>query len=224
MTALDLGVQRDPVRAMVRLIEIVRAGKLDDHIVERPVLRVQYGPQAKVHYGMFFGAGVIHRGIELAHRTFRNNQQGVFGASLVTASLLTRMGLAGSSGGVLAPDKIGVLVDQMSVCRGASRIVLATSLERLFLRMRPFWGDGPGGIRFTSVAADAPALGRSIPGILAGHPGRAVKESNGYVSRNAHGVEMLMNCGFTVDGELVDPVSDRMVSITADQRVRFVRA
>ena len=49
-------------------------------------------------------------------------------------------------------------------------------------------------------------------------------ERNGYVSRNAQRVDLRMDCGFTVDGELEAPVADRIVSLTADTRVPFVRA
>jgi choline kinase len=224
MTALDLGMRRDSVYAVKRLIEMVRKGDVRDRVVERPVLRVRHGPGRHVRYGMFFGAGVIHRGIELVHAVFPKERQGVLGASLVTAALLARMGILGDSQGVLTPDKIGIFVDRLPVDRGESSLVMATSLDRLFLRMRPFWGTGPGGVRFTAIASAAPGIGRALPGILAGHPGKAVDEDNGYLSRNASRVDLRMDCGFTVDGELVEPAGGRIVSITGDDVVRFVRA
>jgi hypothetical protein len=225
MTALDLGTQRDPVRALAGLVAAARTGDLDRRLVNRRVLRVQYGPGFEVRYGMFLGAGVIHRGIELVHRVFpKGRSQGVFGASLVTATLLARLALLGDSHGVLTPDKVGILIDRWPADRGESALVMATSLERLFLRMRPFWGRGPGGVRFTSIAADVSAIARALPGILAGRPGTRVREHTGYTSRNAHRVDLHMHCGFTVDGELVEPHADRVLSITADGSVRFVRA
>ena len=36
--------------------------------------------------------------------------------------------------------------------------------------------------------------------------------------------EMRFDCGFTVDGELVRPEPGRVVSLTADDTVHFVRA
>jgi hypothetical protein len=224
MTALDLGGRRNPVRAMAGLLRAARVGPLEDRHLERPVLRVQYGPGITTRYGMFFGAGVVHRGIELVHRVFPKERQGVFGASLVTATLLARMALLGESHGVLTPDKVGILVDRSQVERGESSLVMASSLERLFLRMRPFWGRGPGGVHFTSIAADTSGIARALPGILAGRPAERVNERNGYTSRNARRVDLRMDCGFTVDGELTPPSPDRIVSITANDVVRFVRA
>jgi diacylglycerol kinase (ATP) len=224
MTALDLGSRRDPVRAMAGLLQAARTGSLEDRTLERPVLRVQYGPGINTRYGMFVGAGVVHRGIEMVHRTIPRNRQGVSGGSLVMATLLARMALLGESDGVLTPDKIGILVDRSQIERGESKLVLASSLDRLFLRMQPFWGGGPGGVRLTSIASDAGGFARALPGILAGRPPAHVNERNGYISRNARHVALRMNCGFTVDGELIGPSPDRVLSISADDVVRFVRA
>ena len=89
MTALDLGSSRGSVRAMLGLIVRAGNGDLYRDVVERPVLRVEYdsnsGPNSRTRYGMFFGAGVIQRGIELVHRRFRKDRQGVFGAAIVSA-------------------------------------------------------------------------------------------------------------------------------------------
>jgi hypothetical protein len=225
MTALDLGTRRDPLRAMASLIEAVRSGRIGERCVERRVLRVRYGPGHESRYGMFFGAGVIHRGIELVHRVFPpGRSQGVLGASLVTGALLGRLALLGDSQGLLAPDKVRILLDGWPAERGESRLVMATTLDRLFLRMRPFWGSGPGGVRFTALSADARRLERALPGILRGRPGRMVTERNGYTSRNAKRVDLELGCGFTVDGELVEPCPGRTLSITAENTVRFVRA
>jgi hypothetical protein len=50
-----------------------------------------------------------------------------------------------------------------------------------------------------------------------------VTEQNGYVSRNAKRVDLILDCGFTVDGELFDPVPGRHVALTANHTVQFVR-
>ena len=61
-------------------------------------------------------------------------------------------------------------------------------------------------------------------GILAGRPRLQVNEHDGYVSRNADRVDLRLDCGFTVDGELEAPGMERIVSIRSDDRIRFVRA
>jgi len=225
MTALDIGASRDPVRGMARLLHALSDGSIAQRVVERPVLRVAYGRHREVAYGMFFGAGTIHRAIELVHRVFPPGRaQGVFGATLTTAALLARAALGRAADGVLEPDKLQVALDGETVRGGEFSLAMATTLVRLFAGMRPFWGQGSGNVRFTSLDTGAEGLGRAVPGILAGRPPRFATEERGFTSRNADFADLAMHCGFTVDGELVEPEPDRFVTIRADDRLRFVRA
>jgi hypothetical protein len=234
MTALDLGAHRDPVKGLEALIASDRAGELERRVAQRRVLRVQYGserhalyggPECHALYGMFFGLGVIHRGIQLAHRNFpRGRAQGVLGGTLVTGALLSRLALLRERGGVLAPDKLQLMLDGEMQPGGEYSLAMACTLDRLFARMRPFWGEGAGGVPFTSIEFGAKDLWKAVPGILAGCPGAHVHERNGYTSRNLDRALIGANCGFTVDGELVDPELGQVISVTATEPIRFVRA
>ena len=225
MTALDLGAHRNPVKGMAELIAATREGTLDERRVERQVLRVEYGADRKFLYGMFFGGGMIYKAIELNHRLFKKNarSQGVVGATLVTAGLVARAAM-GKTDGILEPNKVQILLDGEPVARGEFLMVISTSLQRLFAGMRPFWGTGPGGVRFTALASDAQNFKAAVPGLLRGNPRRFVGESTGYLSRNVKCAELRFDCGFTVDGELVMPEPGCVASLTADACVPFVRA
>jgi hypothetical protein len=194
------------------------------------VLRISYGYgiERAAQYGMFFGAGIIKRAIELNHRLFDNGEQrslveGVPGATLVTAGLLGRA-ITGDKSGILTPDKVQILLDGESVDQGEFHLVMASTLSRLFSRMRPFWGQGPGGVRFTSIAAPCERIGQAAIGMLRGKPAEWVTPENGYTSRNIERAELRMNCGFTVDGELWQPDPDRSIALSAERVVHFVRA
>jgi hypothetical protein len=225
MSALDLGAHRDPVKGMRALIASARAGTLEERIEPRQVLRAEYGPARQPLYGMFFGGGMINRAIELNHRLFKQEarSQGVFGAAMITAGLLGRASL-GSTEGILAPNKVQILLDGEPVVQGEFLMVISSTLTRLFARMRPFWGSGPGNLQFTSISSGADSLLRVAPGILRGRPSSRVSEENGYLSRNVKCAEMRFDCGFTVDGELVAGEADCVVTLTADDTVQFVRA
>ena len=67
-------------------------------------------------------------------------------------------------------------------------------------------------------------LGRAAPGILRGRPLPWVTPENGYTSENARCAEFQMDCGFTVDGEIVPPEPGRVVTVSARDCVQFVRA
>jgi hypothetical protein len=223
MSAIDLGSHRNPARGLAELIERARQGRLEEREVRRAVLRVDLGPEDGVHYGIFFGAGVLHRAVQLTPRYFPEGRaQGIFGAGAVTGTLLARTAF-GQIGGVLAADKMQIAVDTEPAESFELRLAMATTAERLFLGMRPFWGTGPGEVRLTLLAADAHRLPRAAWGVLRGRPASWVGPETGYVSRNCERVDLRLDCGVTLDGELFDAVPGRSVELGSDRRVRFVR-
>ena len=86
----------------------------------------------------------------------------MFGALLVRVALLRRSG-------IVAPDKLHIVVDGREIDGGEFMVGMATSLGRLFAGMHPFWGVGPGGVRFTAVRGHAPQVALSAPGVLTGN-------------------------------------------------------
>ena len=126
--------------------------------------------------------------------------------------------------GILESDKIQVLLDGDLLQAGEFRLAMSTTLDRLFWRLRPFWGEGPGGVHVTCVTSDARCFGRTAPGILAGRPPARATESNGYTSRNVERAEFRQSCGFTIDGEIYSQPADDVATTVADRRVTFVRA
>jgi hypothetical protein len=224
MTALDLGAQRDPVKGLRTILRAVQSGTLERLLVRRPVLRIESATRGNVQYGMFFGAGVIHRAIALTHRVFpAGKSQGVLGASLVTAGLLARASFKANEG-VLAPDKAQVYLDGDLVRHGEFTLLIGSTLQRLFMRLNPFWGEGSGGVRFTSMAHGADRMGRAIPGLVRGRPNRNMTSAAGYTSRNVNRAELRIDCGYTVDGEVFPGHPDERISLSADHRITFVRA
>jgi hypothetical protein len=227
MSALDLGAKSDPVRGFAELIEAVETNRLEERISPRHVIGVRHGADRRMNYGMFFGCGMISRAVAVEQKVFEKGLgrkiQGVASSTLVTAGILGRMAV-GDNTGILTPDKVQVLIDGEYMPRSEYFLMISTSLHRLFSRMRPFWGEGDGGVRFTSIASDADRIPRSLPGILRGRPASFVTEESGYTSRNAKRVGLKMDCGFTIDGELYPGEPDQTVELSADHTVRFVRA
>jgi hypothetical protein len=174
---------------------------------------------------MFFGVGMIHRAIKLTHELFpRGRSQGAFGAGLVTVGLVSKAAL-GAKDGVLAPDKLQIMLDGDLVKGGEYHLAISTTLKRLFWRIDPFWGTEEGPVRFTAIGTKVERFATAAPRILWGRtlPERVTPE-NGYTSRNVERAQLRLDSGFTVDGETFGPHPDEVVSITADHRVTFVRA
>ena len=225
MTCLDLETRRDSLCAIADLVLAGRRGLIHERVVERPVLRIEHGIQRSVDYGMFFGAGATPRAIDLVQNVFpKGRAQGVFGGGVVAAGLLARIAAGKDRCEILDPDKASLLLDRDPVPGDHFRVLMSCTLDRLFLGLRPFWGEGKGNVRFTAIDAEAQNFGRALPGILRGRPGITVDESTGYTSRNVNRAEIRMDCGFTVDGEIIREVPGGMLTLTAEDVVPFLRA
>jgi hypothetical protein len=224
MNAVDIGSHRDPVSALSAIITAARNGVLSERIVERPVLRVDFGPGQHTQYGLFFGGGVFQRTIALKHQILpKRHFQGLIGSAAFTGTLLMRAVL-GSVSGLLTPDQVEIQLDGQPVEQGKFLLVMATSLERILFNLFPFWGRESAPVRFTAIAPDVP---RSLPAILRvlrGRPPFPGVVTPGYLSHNVQHVELHLDCGFLVDGELFPPAPGRVIRIGADQRLRFVRS
>lgn len=224
MTALDLGAEKDPARALARLLEAAKRGQLASRLVDRPVLRVTSNHRDTPQYGMFFGGGLLQRAIRLTHRIFPSGRShGVLGPGIVTGTLLTRM-FSRPTDGIATPDKAEIQIDGKPVDAAEFYLTMATSLDRLFLKMNPFWGAGDGGVRFTSISSQVERFARATPQLLRGKPPAFATPERGYTSANAECVELRFGCGFTVDGEIFAPEPDEIVTVEADRRIQFVRA
>lgn len=222
MTAMDLGAHRDPVRGLAGLIAADRAGRLDERVQRRPVLRVEIAEG--VHYGMFLGFGMLHRAVDLVHQVFpEGKSQGVFGAGVVTGVLMLQAAVGGVRG-VLTPDKMRISLDGEPLPPREVLLAMTTTLERLFLRMRPFWGRERAPLRVTLIDGGARRFAAAAPGILRGRPAGLVRAENGYRSRNVHELVVQLDAGIILDGELYDPIPDRVVRVGAVEGVRFLRA
>ncbi len=224
MTAMDLGAHRNPIKGLRSLLEDARADRIKDRAVDRPLLRVETLRDRRVHYGFFFGAGMIHRAIDLTHNLFPTGRsQGSLGAGVVTAGLILRA-IARRNDGILTPDKAQILLDGDLVDGGEFSLIIASSLQRLFLKMNPFWGREDAAVRFTALVSGCERTALAAPGILRGKPAGFVRPEAGYTSRNVEEAELRLDAGFTVDGEIIPPRSGEIVRITGDRRIRFVRA
>lgn len=223
LIALDVGLRGRREGAVTRLLNRAGAGGVDDAIVRRRLIRLEARPGAPSLYGMFFGTAAMCRAI-LATRS--GLEAHGIEASAAAAAMLA--GIAGSHllgryGGdaILSGDKIAVGFDGATA--GAPRdwlLAIVTTLDRLVLRSRPYWGDGPGGLRFTGIHYPPRRLLRAIPSILRG---RGAALGRDYVSRNADSVTLTMACPYTLDGELFTPTEDEAVTLSDGGEVRFVQ-
>jgi diacylglycerol kinase (ATP) len=222
MTAGDVGLRGRSTAAFRRLLERARAGNVGASVVRRKILRVENIRGAPPQRCLFFGAAAIYDAIELCCRkVYARGLNGNLGMSLTLGGLLLSS-LLGRSDGALRGHDIAVAIDAQPAVRAKRLLVLATTLERMILGSRPFWNEGDGSIRFTSVAHPPLHLVRSTPKVLYGWR-RATLSEEHYASCGAERIALRLDGAFTLDGEFFEPVPDQPILLTAPDELSFVR-
>lgn len=170
--------------------------------------------------GFFWGMGAILRGIEYCQNTVYGAGIGGEQASGV-ALVRTVVGIARRQ----PPFSGGVTVRlegaNPSGCFDAS-ILLATTLEQLFLGIRPFWGGGSGEVQGLLVEEPAQRLVRNLPALLRGRPNRHMTAATGYHSFRSDGLHVTASGRFTLDGELYE-FEDGPLVLEPSPPLRFLR-
>ncbi len=223
MTAGDVGLRGNRGRALRRLLAWASSPGPGVRIVERPVLRVQPAPGRPAVYGMFFGAAGIVQGIRFCRDEIHTRGLGgEIGPGLALARLAFDA-LRGRSEH-LAAERAGISLDGRPAEQGKYLLALVSTLERLFLGLRPYWGMGEGPLHYTAVRAGPRHLLRLLPRALRGHRHHWLTEENGYASDNVDEVRLFIDSSFTVDGEIYPTDSQAGPVVVGDGgRVSFVR-
>jgi diacylglycerol kinase family enzyme len=223
LIAGDVGLPGRCAEGLRRLLAWAHAGSPEAAIVERPVLRMRAEDTPEPAFGMFFGAASILRGVEYAvTRVHPLGIRGELGAGLAFCRMLGR--LARGRHERLSAISVEAAIDGGPPERRDCLVVLVTTLRRLFLGLRPYWGSEPGPLHYTAVAARPRHLLRVLPSLLRGRASRHGTPEHGYVSRNAHEIRLSVSGGFMLDGEVLGK-RDGPETVVLDEggRVAFVR-
>lgn len=216
MIAHDIGAPRRPEAALRRLL----SGRRPE-IAKRRIIRLQGNGERPI-YGMFFGTAAIVRGIEYCRRAvhpLKLESSTAAGAALA-ALLAKRIWRRGGEDKVFRGDGIAVGLDGAAPETDTYLIVLVTTLNRLVMRTRPFWGSGSGGLRYTALRYPPRQMWRRLPVLLYGGEARTLPP-NDYISVNADDVLLDMACPYTLDGELFEASPRRPVRLSSGPELRF---
>jgi hypothetical protein len=223
MTAADVGPRGGAARSLSRLIAMSRSGTLKRYVIERHVLRVENAKGHPPMRAMFFGTAGIVRAIQLCREHLHaRGIEAAWATGLTLFGMIAGWLLSGGRGEAFRGDDIGVAADGEATHREVRLLVLATTLERLILRSRPFWNLAGGPVRYTSIAHPPRHLLRAAPSILYGSSDRRSLGPD-YVSRGVRQLTLEMDCPFTLDGQLFEPDPRRPMIITAADQIRFAR-
>ena len=227
MTAGDVGASEALLPSLRRLLD--PSGELEGTVVERPVLRVDVSPEGPTQFGMFFGTGAIVRGIEFCHR--RVHSRGLrdsLAPALCTLRVLWAMARGDERYAAPRPTTVTGRVGEGRAGGGEEEqdylLVLASSLERLFAGLRPYWGDADGAFYHSRLRARPGHALRTLPPLFWGRAGRFATPGHGYYSGKLDSLSLEMDGPVTVDGEVYQ-ASRRAgpVRVSVGGRVGFLR-
>ncbi len=200
MTAKDCKVFGKPEKAMRRLIKKLSQSGFPACIT-RPVLRIQHG-DSPPEYGMFFGTGAIVAAVKYSHERVRNT--GLTGEKVSWIVLLRFLFslLSGKGESASLHLKTGIsLNDDENTDVGEYLMIFTTSLNRLVLGLRPYWGRQQKPIHTTFVRRSPRRLWCAIWPLLTGR-GECLSATDGYRSVNLSSLSLSMTADYIIDGEI----------------------
>ncbi len=201
MTARDLGFQGSVIHSLKRIAAWSRSGQGNAQIARRPILRVRHPASPRPHYGLFFGAAVIYRGINLFHS--RIHGLGLRGRPANALILMRYLAAAMARDfDALGAAEASVTVDGIPLKTKRFTLILTYTLEQLIFGMRPHWGQEEGALRLTAVNANPKYFLRAMAAVCQGRRSRLLTAENGFYSHNAHEIRIALDGGFALDGEL----------------------
>lgn len=222
MIARDVGVPGAPPAALRRVLDWITDESGNAKVVERPVLKVETSPEQQPLYGMFFGAAGICQGIRFC--LDRVHPAGISG-QLAAGVTLGRFLIAAARGGgsLIKPVPAKVTLDKGPTEEREYFLILMSTLERLFLGLRPFWSRETAPLHFTALDARPKHLLRALLPVLRGTQGRCNLPEHGYFSRKVKEAHLTLGGGFTLDGELYySDASSTEVIVTEGGKASFL--
>ena len=220
MTAADLGVK---TRALDRQVALIGAGGAPDAVKSRPTVRVANPEDGKVRHGMFLGTGAIWRGVRFCQdRVHATGLKGDWATGITMVAGLTRA-LVGRAGPgedrIDRPYHMRIDADGENQVDSLQVVFLATTLDRLILGTRPFWGGATAPLRATAIAHPPPSL-RWARAVLYGGEERVVPaQCRSFAARE---IAVSVGCQWVMDGEVFDGPDNAPLRIEAGPSFTYI--
>jgi diacylglycerol kinase (ATP) len=200
MTAADIGFRSRSLAAQAAFVSnpVVRV------TAKRASLRIDGAYDGKIQHGMFLGTGAIAIATKYCQTVL--NDRGIHGswataATLGIALLRAAVGRQGKHDPSRfdQPHQIALTIDGHVLADGQNLMALCTTLEKLILGSRPFWGGKTAGIRCMTLGFPIPNLLRWTYPMLYGSESRQMPE----VARSGSGQRIVLESSslFVLDGE-----------------------
>jgi diacylglycerol kinase (ATP) len=222
MTAADLGFRNRNIKVQADFI----ANRESRVLARRPTLRVANPKDGKARHGMFLGTGAVWQATlfcqEAIHRVGLKGDAATF-ATLAAA--LARAFFTPANPGdptrIDRPYDITLLPSGETVPSRRHLLLLATTLDKLILGTRPFWGGKAGPIRVSTIPYPVPPIARWLVPLMYGGEDRAVPAGARSLSGSAF--EIATSTPFVIDGEFFEPPVEAPLRLETGIEFTYVR-
>jgi diacylglycerol kinase (ATP) len=221
MTAADLGFRRKAIGDQASFIANVQPQEIRSRHTVRVVNPKSRGPL----HGMFFGTGAVAEATRYCQIAF--NDKGVGGQWATFATLATVLSKSlflapnpGDPNRFDRPYPITLKADGQTLCDGNQLLMLATTLDKLILSAKPFWGGATAPLRLTTMPYPVPSIPRWIIPSLYGKETR--KGPPGAISTACQSCEVTCPTSFVIDGEFYDPPTDEPLRLESGPRFDYI--
>jgi hypothetical protein len=212
--AFDLGVRGSWTLDAV----LASAGQTDARIRLRSPLEVtRKGSAGLPLRGFVFGAAGLVRGHALASGLHRAHVFHNISVALTLAGAVGQVAFGAADDAWRRGEPLTLSVDDGPVRPGPRLVTMATTLQRLPFRMRPF-GPARHGLKFLDADAPPRQLARAVPTLLWGR-GEGWLTKNGYRRGDAHTLRLTVEGSVFLDGEVY---AGGDLTVTEGPRLRFL--
>lgn len=221
LAAKVMGVHKAGKGGIRALLADLRAGKLDQHRHDIPLLEISLAKGARPIYGFFLSTGALPNGIRFCRRKLHSKgASGSIAVGLTLARLI--FGPNGKDGNeVMRPTDLALETSAFHAA-GSHLFTLATTLPHFNLGIDPFWGTEDAPLRFTHATWPANGLVRAMFGILT-HAGTKTMRKRGMESFNIEEALLAYKGDIVLDGEFLSPPPDGKLKITTTAPAVFIR-
>lgn len=207
MTAADLGFRHRSITAQAEYIRNLEPS----HTRDRHTLRVVNPLDGKPRHGMFLGTGAISEASLYCQRVL--NARGLKGSWATFATLARATGRTMFSNPnpndetrFDRPYPLQVTVEGKGICSGTQLLLLSTTLEKLILNAKPFWGSATGPIRTTVLPYPVPYIPRWLLPMM--YASETRKTPKGAISISTKNLEITCPISYVIDGEFFEGPND----------------
>lgn len=221
--ALDMGIDELPVPYLKRLIERVEAGQEGER-VDRPVLSLDLGDGGPSVHGFLLGAIAFYQGTILGRRKVHSlGFQQSLGSKLgllLSALRVIWYGPGEKSG--FTGERVTPVIDGRTGKTEELFLLVATTLSQILPGVAPFWGEGEGRMRLTTVSHPPKRFARAFLPAIKGRP-RPWMEEYGYCSQRAEQLAIDLSSPIVFDGEFLETDGGPGLKLSVGPTVTFHR-